>query len=113
MTVSKDLFLSILSMDAYNRGYVPGLDGLSDATDGTVKIGTATVKYNLQDAGIDSAAQAASFYAVAYQTADGIVISYRGRGDIPAAMQTGGTTGAGLLRSLARRAARSALPAEH
>ena len=25
MTISKDLFLSILSMDAYNRGYSPGI----------------------------------------------------------------------------------------
>ena len=25
MTISKDLFLSILSMDAYNRGYTPGI----------------------------------------------------------------------------------------
>ena len=40
MTISKDLFLSILSMDAYNRGYNPGIEGLSDAP-GT-RIGNAT-----------------------------------------------------------------------
>ncbi len=28
MTISKDLFLSILSMDAYNRGYSLGIAGL-------------------------------------------------------------------------------------
>ena len=28
MTISTDLFLSILSMDAYNRGYDPGIEGL-------------------------------------------------------------------------------------
>ncbi len=28
MTMSKDLFLSILAMDAYNRGYNTGIDGL-------------------------------------------------------------------------------------
>ena len=29
MTISKDLFLAILSMDAYNRGYGTGLAGLN------------------------------------------------------------------------------------
>ena len=41
MTVSKDLLLSILSMDAYNRGYNPRIDGLSDAPD--TRIGNATI----------------------------------------------------------------------
>ena len=41
MTISKDLFLSILSMDAYNRGYNSGIDDLSDAP-GT-QIGNATI----------------------------------------------------------------------
>ena len=30
MTMSKDLFLSILSMDSYNRGYNPGMAGLDE-----------------------------------------------------------------------------------
>jgi hypothetical protein len=36
MTISKDLFLAILSMDAYNRGYTQGVGGLSDITVFTV-----------------------------------------------------------------------------
>jgi hypothetical protein len=74
MTMSKDLFLSILAMDAYNRGYNPGID--VSASDG---IGNATI--------LDQAAQVnASFYAVAYDVGTGVsglssgttVISYRG-----------------------------------
>lgn len=30
MTMSKELFLALLSMDACNRGYLPGIAGPSD-----------------------------------------------------------------------------------
>ena len=93
MTVSKDLLLSILSMDAYNRGYNPGISGLNDTSNGSVKVGNATVSFNLQDAGtvFSAAAQAAGFYAVAYkldQAVDTIasgttITSYRGTDDLP------------------------------
>ena len=70
MTISKDLFLAILSMDSYNRGYGAGIgaapDGLGSASDGSVHVGAATVSYNLEDAGLDGSAQAAGFYAIAY-----------------------------------------------
>ena len=80
MTISKDLFLSILSMDAYNRGYNPGIEGLSDAP-GT-RIGNATIL----NANIPQGSQAASFYALSYTIGAGVdgiapgttVISYRG-----------------------------------
>ena len=83
MTISKDLFLSILSMDAYNRGYNPGIAGLSDAVD--TGIGTARVK-QASDSRADSAEVAASFYAIAYTMGTGVdgiasgttVISFRG-----------------------------------
>lgn len=31
MTISSDLFMSILSLDAYNRGYGAGISGLGGA----------------------------------------------------------------------------------
>jgi hypothetical protein len=80
MTVTeKDLFLAILAMDSYNRGYGSGLNdsGAGDQNglggQGS-QIGTASVI--LDD--VSEAAQAAGFYAVAYQTRYGTVISYRG-----------------------------------
>ncbi len=83
MTMSKDLFLSILSMDAYNRGYHPGVAGLSDAVN--TQIGSATIKAASSSVE-DSAEVAASFYAISYTMGAGVdgiapgttVISYRG-----------------------------------
>ena len=72
MTISKDLFLSILSMDAYNRGYNPGIEGLSDAP-GTI-IGNATIL----NSNIPQGSQAASFYALSYTLGGETIISYRG-----------------------------------
>lgn len=88
----RDLFLAILAMDSYNRGNGAGINdggtgdtnGLGDASDGSVRIGNATITYNLQDAGITDAAQAAGFYAVAYETQYGTVISCRGTDFAPA-----------------------------
>ena len=85
MTISKDLFLSILSMDAYNRGYNPGIAGLSVGG----SIGTATIGSDssiLVDANGNRIDQAASFYAAAYTIGSGVtgiaagttVVSYRG-----------------------------------
>jgi len=75
MTISKDLFLSILALDSYNRGYLPRLQLLS--TDiGLAHIGSEA---NTPDA------QAAGFYAISYDvgsvsgfSAGQKVISYRG-----------------------------------
>ncbi len=79
MAISKDLLLAILSMDAYNRGYEPGISGLGGS--GSV-IGTATmgdgseILVDNQGNPID---QAADFYAVAYTDAShGNIIAYRG-----------------------------------
>jgi len=89
MTISKDLFLAILSLDSYNRGYHSGMsdegpedkDGLGVAN---AKIGTATV---FSDNG-DDPAKAAGFYAISYKIDDGskitglntndTIIAYRG-----------------------------------
>lgn len=83
MTISKDLFLAILSMDSYNQGYGRGIEH------GKSQIGAATTVSDsviLDTPGNVDVAQAAGFYAVAYDVgADGpaglagkTVISYRG-----------------------------------
>jgi hypothetical protein len=87
MTISRDLFLSILSMDAYNRGYNPGIAGLGD----TGQIGNATILSRNAIGVTDTeylAWQEASFYAAAYTINSGVtgiaagttVMSYRGTG---------------------------------
>jgi hypothetical protein len=82
MTISRDLFLSILSMDSYNRGYNTGITGLGGVGS---QIGTATISQ--QSATADGTPEvAASFYAAAYTIGSGVtgiaagttVISYRG-----------------------------------
>ena len=83
MTMSKDLFLSILSMDAYNRGYNPSIAGLSDASQ--TQIGNAKI-LQASNSLANSPQVAASFYAIAYTMGTGVdgiasgttVISYRG-----------------------------------
>ncbi|MGO6982523.1 hypothetical protein [Rhizobium leguminosarum] len=97
MTISKDLFLSVLALDSYNRGYHSGIAvsfdtavGLGDTPD-ISRIGSATVSYTIADAGISTAAFDTGFYAIAYKMGgaengagvDGLtsgttIISYRG-----------------------------------
>ncbi len=88
MTISKDLFLEILSMDSYNRGYGAGI--VLPDEEGTM-IGSASINVASDQINSMSAeAQAASSYAIAYDVnSDGptglentIVISYR-RTDTP------------------------------
>ncbi len=79
MSISKDLFLAILGLDSYNRGYNSGIE-LNDgegAGEIGASIGAATV-INESDVLPGSAAFEAGFYAVAYDTPYGTVISYRG-----------------------------------
>lgn len=86
MTVEKDFLIATLAIDAYNRGYDSGLlvdgqgdaDGLGENSDGTLKISSATVSHNLENAGIANVALDDGFYAIAYETDYGTVISYRG-----------------------------------
>jgi len=80
--MNPDLYLAILAMDAYNRGYGQGVDGLSNAPN--TQLGETTI---LTDsiAKLGDAAMGAGFYAVAYNVSGagidgltGTVISYRG-----------------------------------
>ena len=73
MTISKELFLAILSMDAYNRGYRAGVAGLGMDDS---KVGNATIIKDAQDP--SGVAQAADFYALAYSWNGKTIISYRG-----------------------------------
>jgi hypothetical protein len=85
MSISKDLFLAILSMDAYNRGYGAGLTNEDVGAQGglgeTGQLGNATL-LTRASLGLDDQAyqnwQAAGFYALAYQWNGETVIAYRG-----------------------------------
>lgn len=79
MKTSKDLFLAILSLDSYNRGYGVNINGL----DARGLIGNATIR-EAED-GEQDGWEAAGFYAIAYELPpgsiedlSGTVISYRG-----------------------------------
>lgn len=76
MTISPELFMAIFSMDSYNRGYDAGISGLSE----NGGIGNATITTTLSDVSetFEADAEAAGFYAVAYQWNGETVISYRG-----------------------------------
>ena len=68
MAISKDLFLAILSMDAYNEGYGAGLQ-IAEAPNGTAEtLGDAVVL----DFALPEGSEAAGFYTVAYKTTKNI-----------------------------------------
>ena len=86
MTISKDLYLAILAMDAYNRGYGVGIGGLGGIGS---TIGSTTILTDSETvAATKATAAAAGFYAVAYTMGSGpdvppelqgkTIISYRG-----------------------------------
>ena len=80
MSISSELFMAILAMDAYNRGYYPGITDSGDSNEGMAgnSIGTAIVGLSADVATYPNAV-AASFFAQAYTLANGqTVISYRG-----------------------------------
>jgi hypothetical protein len=86
--MNKDLFLAILSMDSYNRGYKRGVkfspgEPSADINPTGTQIGNATILRDANDA--QGVAKAAGFYALAYNVStagisglSGTVISYRG-----------------------------------
>ncbi|HKK86062.1 MAG TPA: Mbeg1-like protein, partial [Roseovarius sp.] len=103
MTISKDLLLSILAMDAYNQGYDRGIE--HDKTN----IGPASVKETStellgSDENFDSFDQLSDFFALTYEIdtskVDGLgtgeVIAFRGT-DSGQDMLNGWTGGAGAI----------------
>lgn len=78
MTMNREVFLSILAMDSYQRGYAPGIKGLAQISNGAaVKIGNATLITD-SEAKLGPIAESNGFYASAYQWGGDTVISYRG-----------------------------------
>ncbi|WP_447971535.1 calcium-binding protein [Nitrospira sp. M1] len=79
MAISRDLFLAILSMDSYNRGYNAGInDGGANDPDGLGGLGSKIGNATVIEQDISPEAQAAGFYAVAYEWNGETIISYRG-----------------------------------
>lgn len=73
--MSRDLFLAILAMDAYNRGYGAGIKNLPELG----ALGNATILTTPAQAGWETA----GFYAIAYEVSQvaglsGTVVAYRG-----------------------------------
>jgi Ca2+-binding RTX toxin-like protein len=101
MSVSNELLLSILAMDAYNRGYDPGI--LLDAN--ASGIGTATIRADSTSVLGFDVTSGAGFYALSYTWNGQTVISYRGTdnidafayGDGASDLWRGWITGAGAL----------------
>ena len=101
-----DLFKAILAMDSYNRGYSAGVDLRPRDSNGQLlqengqlipsdKIGTQLGSVTVYDNKGDAEAQAAGFYAIAYQYVDEseetqTVISYRGTDQFLTANGIGG-----------------------
>ncbi len=80
MTISKELFLAILSLDSYNRGYHSAVSDGKNVEDGVdlglgdspgLQIGSAKTLARV-DSRENGTAQAASFYAIAYEAGAGI-----------------------------------------
>lgn len=72
-TTANDVFMSILAMDSYNRGYAVGIAGLGGIGS---TIGSATLSFQ---SGVEAndPERTASFYAAAYDWNGTTVISYR------------------------------------
>ncbi|MEQ1698241.1 MAG: hypothetical protein ABL901_20620, partial [Hyphomicrobiaceae bacterium] len=91
MAISNDLFLAILAMDSYNRGYGAGIGPAETGIVGT-QIGNAT-RINTA---LPTGYQTASFYAEAYTWNNQTVISYRGT-DAPLDVVNGWVTALGSM----------------
>lgn len=85
--MNRDVFLSLLALDSYNRGY--GQNVKLDASDSSTqqdekgrRIGNATILRDANDP--EGIAQAAGFYAIAYTWNGETVISYRGPASVSA-----------------------------
>ncbi len=75
--MNREVFLSLLALDSYNRGYGRGLNELSEVGG----IGSATIRpFQLRE---QDGWEEAGFYAIAYGWNSETVISYRGNNASP------------------------------
>ncbi len=91
--MNRDLFLAILAMDSYSRGYGQRMSGLT----ATGNLGAAAIKFDslvLGGTPEDRADATADFYAIAYEWGGETIISYRGTDGLNDIL-TGWTVGAG------------------
>ena len=107
--MNRDLFLAILAMDSYNRGYGQGIGGLP-VNVGVTTIGDATI-IRQSDTAPNSPGVNAGFYAIAYDVS-GVagfgttekVISYRGTDEPnPFAAHNDAVNAYGIALGAARR----------
>jgi RTX calcium-binding nonapeptide repeat (4 copies) len=90
--MNRGLFLSILALDSYNRGYGQRLGGLSD----TGQLGNATIITDALNDLNEVDVLKADFYAIAYDYQGQTVISYRGTDNLAKDAVTGYGVGAGF-----------------
>ena len=102
--MNRDLFLSILALDSYNRGYGQRMNGLAD----TGAIGTATITKQSATT-TKPAAFKADFYAIAYNYNGQTVISYRGTDNFAKDLENGYGVGLGFSGGILARQADLAL----
>lgn len=89
--MNRDLFLAILAMDSYNRGYNEGLSVGGDRS----SLGNAKINTDALDLLQANQVRASDFYAVAYDWNGEKVISYRGTDDLIKDANTGYALGGG------------------
>ena len=76
MTMNREVFLSLLALDAYNRGYRANVGGLPESGGiGEASIVTRESIYGEQADAILQSWQAAGFYAIAYDWNGETIIS--------------------------------------
>jgi hypothetical protein len=93
--MNRDLFLSILALDSYNRGYGQRVSGLAN----TGLLGNARIKTDSIvefDSAGGTPSQDADFYAVAYTYNGETIISYRGTDNLVKDAISGYGVGAGI-----------------
>ena len=77
--MNREVFLSLLALDAYNHGYGQTvLLNQGDSTTGQDEVGKFLGSAQIIEQRINSESQVAGFYAIAYDWNGETVISYRG-----------------------------------